>query len=120
IAWPNPASPPSSVAASNAVSLDISEQPLNQALAAFAQQAGLQVVFYSKLGEAIRAPSLKGRFTPESALRRLLENTTLRYEFLDEQTVAIRARVREGMPAAGGDGPLPAIRPSRADPAMLL
>jgi outer membrane receptor protein involved in Fe transport len=71
------------------VSLDIQPQPLGTALNAFAQQSGLRVIFFSEISRGITAPRLTGTFSPEAALKKLLANTTLNFEFVDERTVAI-------------------------------
>lgn len=73
------------------VALDIPELPLNDALKQLARQAGFQVVFYSRESEGIRAPKLNGKFTAEAALNELLAGTSLTYEFVNANTVAIRA-----------------------------
>lgn len=73
-----------------AVTLEIPAQPLSDALNAFAQQSGLQILFHAEAGQELTAPALTGMFTPVAALQRLLENTALEYEFVDERTVAIR------------------------------
>jgi iron complex outermembrane recepter protein len=80
------------VAAEQTITLNISEQPLGTALAEFAQKAGLQLAFYSEIGEGFRAPRLAGRFSRRAALDQLLAHTPLSYEFLDARTVAIRAK----------------------------
>lgn len=73
-----------------AVTLEIPAQPLSDALNAFAQQSGLQILFHAEAGQELTAPALTGTFTPVAALQRLLANTALEYEFVDERTVAIR------------------------------
>ncbi len=75
------------------VALNIEAQPVDQALTVFAQQTGLQLMFRADAGAAnFTAPRLVGRFTPDAALSRLLANTGLAYEFLDESTVTIRPK----------------------------
>jgi iron complex outermembrane recepter protein len=76
-----------------AISIDIPSQPLGEALTALAKQTGLQVVLYASAAKQATTERLAGMFTPEAALQRLLTNTGLRYEYLDEQTVAV---LREG------------------------
>ncbi len=44
---------------------------------------------YTELANGLTAPPIAGRLTPRAALSELLKGTGLRYEFLDERTVAI-------------------------------
>jgi len=78
---------------STTVTLGIEPQPLGDALNAFAQQAGLQIVFvYSELAQATLSRRLEGRYSPQAALDELLANTEFRYEFLNDRTVEIRRK----------------------------
>jgi iron complex outermembrane recepter protein len=78
-------------AAAEPVALNISTQGLAQALAEFAVQADLRLVYYSELGDGLQAPAVVGRYTPAAALRLLLAHTPLRANFVDAHTVVIRA-----------------------------
>lgn len=78
-------------ATSPTVPLDIPPQPMEKALQAFAAQSGLQVIFPTELTQAISSPGLKGTYTPENALNKLLANTNLKFEYVNERTVAIRS-----------------------------
>jgi outer membrane receptor protein involved in Fe transport len=66
-------------------------QPLSQALRAYAQQSGDQIVFYSELGRGQESASVQGRYTRDEALHKLLENTGLSYRRVNARTVAIGA-----------------------------
>ncbi len=77
--------------AEQAVALDIPASTVEEALKTFARQAKIQVLFYSAAVEKMNAPRLSGSFTPDAALARLLAGTDLRYEFINERTIAIRA-----------------------------
>lgn len=82
---PGPASQP-------LVAFDISAQPLVDALNTLADQAGLQLLLDAGVAVQSRmAPGLAGSFTAEAALRKLLADSDLRYEFLDRRTVTIRS-----------------------------
>src|SRR5262245_7531131 len=72
------------------ISLDISARPIADALNEFAHQAGLQVVFYTSIGQGLRSRNLTGTYTADEALQRLLADTALQYKFINEHTVAIR------------------------------
>jgi len=75
-----------------AVELHISAQPIEDALNQFAQQTGLQVLTPSGITASnVTAPDVNGSYTPEQALRILLRNTGLKFEFVNTRTVAIRA-----------------------------
>jgi iron complex outermembrane recepter protein len=71
------------------VSVDIPEQPLRYALNQLAQQANIEVVFYTDLGREVVAKRVKGQLTPEAALQQLLDGSGLAYEYIAERTVAI-------------------------------
>src|SRR5688572_19748687 len=71
------------------IAIDIPSQPLGEALAELAKQTGLQVVLYSAVGKQTTTARLAGKFTAQAALERLLVETGLRYEYLDQDTVAV-------------------------------
>ncbi len=98
------------------VTLDIKAQPLDDALNTFGEQSGLQVVFLSRIGKGLTAPRLSGSYTPDKALEQLLKNTALRFEFINERTVAISALQQHvsGEPQALNTADRP------ADPALRL
>jgi iron complex outermembrane recepter protein len=74
-----------------AVDVNIDAQPLDKALNAWAAQTGYQVLTPVERSASGRtAPSVKGRYTPESALKLLLASEDLRYQFVNARTVAIR------------------------------
>ena len=78
------------------ISVDIdSKQPLGEALQTFADQSGLQVIFFSDVTEGIESRELEGDYTATEALDSLLASTGLTYRFLDEASVSIQ-------PAASG------------------
>lgn len=68
---------------------NIAAQPLSQALREYAQQSGDQIVFYSDIGKGRESAPLEGSYTRQEALRRLLENTGLKYRRVNAKTVAI-------------------------------
>ncbi|MDY6947387.1 MAG: TonB-dependent receptor plug domain-containing protein, partial [Pseudomonadota bacterium] len=83
---PGPVAPP--------VKISIAEQLLPDALNALARQTGLQVIFQMPDVEGATAPLVEGSYTPQAALELLLAGTKLRFEFLDDRTVAIRGAAR--------------------------
>ncbi len=83
--------------------LDIKPQPLAAALQQFAEQSGLQIVYYAKVAEGQKAGGVSGTLTVNEALQRLLANTGLRFESVDEYTVAIRS-VKSASPSGARKG----------------
>jgi iron complex outermembrane receptor protein len=73
------------------VTLDIEPQPIAAALRDLGAQSGLQILFraddVSRNGKV--APAVSGKLSAQEALDRLLANTGLKYEFVNEHTVRI-------------------------------
>jgi iron complex outermembrane recepter protein len=67
----------------------IAAQPVSQALRAYAQQSGDQIVFYSEVGQGRESAAVAGRYTRTEALQKLLENTGLKYRRVNPKTIAI-------------------------------
>ncbi len=76
-------------AASRKVDFNIARQPIEQALTALGEQAGLTIIIAIPLGREGIAP-IVGTYTPEEALRLMLEPLGLRADYLNARTVAIR------------------------------
>jgi iron complex outermembrane recepter protein len=87
--------------------LNIPSQPLAKALQSFAQQSNLQVVYYANIDDARTANAVTGNLSTREALTRLLLNTDLTFEAVDENTVAIGpsrpAALRSSKPAGHED-----------------
>jgi iron complex outermembrane recepter protein len=82
-----------------ALSASIDAQPLDQALAAFAQQSGLQLLYVSALAEHRRSRPVAAGLSHTAALTGLLAGTGLGFEFLDDRTVSIFAVPPDAKPA---------------------
>jgi len=100
------------------VAFKIHTQYLEQALTEFGAASGLQVLFSTTLTQGKTAPTVMGSLSSEDALKKLLEGSALRYEFINSKTVAIRA----AGPATGApqrvsyaDAPLSTLRLMQAD-----
>ena len=78
---------------------DIPPQPLAEALAAYARQTGMQLVYESELVGGLGSEGAPAGLAPAAALARLLEGTGLRFEFLNERSVRILAAKPKGPPA---------------------
>src|SRR5688572_21330483 len=95
-------------AATTKVAFAIDKQPLESALTIFARQAQVQILHrdedVSMKGKM--APAVSGKLLPREALARLLMNSGLKYEFINERTVRITpAGVESGARAElGVDG----------------
>jgi iron complex outermembrane receptor protein len=71
------------------LSADIKPQPLAGALAEFAHQTGLQLVYVSQLAKARVSKGARAGLAPAEALPALLEGTGLGFEFLNARTIRI-------------------------------
>ena len=83
------------------VEFDIQAQDLDTALTALADQADLRLLFTSEQVEEKRSEGLIGTYTPDEALRRLLEGTGLRHRFVNTGTVTLDWDVAE--PSEGSE-----------------
>src|SRR5262245_8359448 len=79
-------------AAGAPVSVDVRPQPLIDALNDWAQQTGYQVIVPASAAGEGRAPALKGEYSCDAALQRLLTGTKLDYRFVNARTVTIEER----------------------------
>ncbi|WP_150126078.1 TonB-dependent receptor [Brevundimonas sp. LM2] len=70
----------------------IERNSLNEALTQLARQSGSQVIFAPAVVRGKSAPSLRGQFTPEQALERLLQGSSLAYERTTGGAYVIQAR----------------------------
>lgn len=70
---------------------DIPPQPLAEALAAYARQTGLQLVFVSEIARGKTSKGAPAGLTQDATLTRLLDGTGLRFEFMNERSVRIFA-----------------------------
>ena len=68
---------------------DMPAASLEQSLNALARQAKAQILFASDITNGKQAPALKGRYTLEQALQRLLGNSGLSVEARGEQTFVV-------------------------------
>jgi len=70
---------------------NIEPQALGDSLQEFANQSGVQLIFFSKLVEGHVAPALHGRFTATEALDRLLARSGLVYRQINPTTFEVRS-----------------------------
>ncbi len=76
-------------AASMRREINVAPQQLVAALQAFSKMTGLNLVFISEDLAARQSPGAVGEFTPDEALRRLLDGTGLSFLYLDAKTITI-------------------------------
>ncbi len=128
-AQPLPVEAPSS-SASQTPAFDIPEQSLSRALAEFARQSGLELLYTPEVVEGLTASAVSGQHTREAAMRLLLQGTEL--DFIvsasggmvigDRATLeAHRARMRGngGASAASPDSGGSLAETAPVDPALL-
>ena len=81
----------------------IRAQPLTKALAEFAEQTGMQLVYPSELTAGVDSNGASTEGTPDEILDELLTSTGLEYEYVNDRTIAIAAPVVIGVDDQGGD-----------------
>jgi len=74
-----------------ALTAEIPAQPLSDALTAFANQTGLQLVYVSGVIGKQRSHAVTAGLGPEEALAQLLQGTGLRFEYLTPHSIRILA-----------------------------
>ena len=79
----------SATAAEVSLRLDIGAQPLAEALIAFGAQTGISVVAASELTAGKTCRTVRGQFTRQQALARLLQGTGLVFESSMQGTIVI-------------------------------
>jgi iron complex outermembrane recepter protein len=103
----------SGVSSARSVDFSIESQPLQTAIYAWAQQTGCQVLMPGEAGlQAGLVPDIRGKYTPENALREMLASSGLTYRFVNAHTVAISSGVSTVDADSGGS---PAIGSGEAD-----
>ena len=89
------------------VSFAIAAGPLSSALNTLASQSGIQIGFDSAIVAGKTSGGLKGAYTPDQALRRLLSGTQISYSFTDARTVVLNddaATITTGAVEGGAQG----------------
>jgi outer membrane receptor protein involved in Fe transport len=71
------------------LAVDIAPQPLNQALAAFGEQTGLQLFYVAAIAKTRSSKGATAGLAPTEALVALLEGTGLAFEFVNDRAVRI-------------------------------
>src|SRR5688572_14634570 len=117
---------PAHAGSAQALPIEIEAQPIAGALNLFVRQSGLQVLFPADQSvRSVVTHAVVGTLTPDAALTQLLASTGLAFEFVNDQTVAIRAWTdqdvsqSEGGGASEGGG-VQSASPSRGIPEVLV
>lgn len=71
------------------LALKVTAPTIVGALIQFSQQTGLQLVYPSDDTIGLAAPKLEGTYTPKAALKYLLEDSGLTFEFVNERTILV-------------------------------
>ncbi|WP_420793849.1 TonB-dependent hemoglobin/transferrin/lactoferrin family receptor [Pseudomonas fontis] len=71
------------------IRFEIPAQSLDSAVLAYAEQAGVQVFFDSRKLAGLRSEGLKGQFSAEEGLGKLLRGTPVRYQFTGNDRVGL-------------------------------
>ena len=85
----------------NDASLTIKEQALSLALLDFSQQTGLQIGYAAELAQGKVSQGVASVDEPRAALDALVRGTGLEYQFVNEETVVIRAAASTGKARSG-------------------
>lgn len=106
-----------SVQADETLTADIAPQPVADALAEFARQTGLQVIYLTPIATQRTSAGARTGMSPSDALTRLLDGTGLRFRFLNDRTVRIYVIDQdEGTPAPAPPPPPPRPKPAEHAP----
>ncbi len=74
---------------SDKIRFDIPLQPISTALTLFAEQADIQILFKANQVSKTKTVELYGRYSTQQALKKLLKNTQLKYQFGNSHVVVI-------------------------------
>lgn len=94
-------------------SFDLPAQPLDDALAAFGLQSGLQVSVDAQLVRGLSSQPVHGSYVPEEALRDLLQGTGLTFRTAGDSTVVLEKATP--LPSATTPQPTTAPPPFKAE-----
>lgn len=99
------------ISAAQVYVLDIPELPIIDALKEFTTQTGLLVSFWpdAQTDQALQVGPLRGKFTAEAALSRLLANSGLAYQRTNDRSLVVMAPSLLGAPRNG-------VTPTEKDP----
>jgi hypothetical protein len=88
-AWAAVAKERRAAAGSMPMTLHIPAQPLANALQAYGQQTGVQVLYESRSAAGLRSAAVEGTFTPQEALNLLLKGTELKVHYARPDAITL-------------------------------
>ena len=114
--------------AERTLDFDIPAQNLNAALLDFAERAGLQLIYDVSTVNDLRSAPLRGTFTPQEGLDRLLEGTGITHRFSGSTTVSLQKAKSSGVTVLNqitiqgeaGSGRIDGFRAERSSTALNI
>ena len=91
LVWSTFAAPARSAEPATTLAADIGPRPVAEALAAFGRQTGLQLIYVASIADAQQSKGARAGQSLSEALTQILDDTGLRFEFLNPRTVRIYA-----------------------------
>jgi hypothetical protein len=92
------AAEPQLPSATQPIDFEIPSQPLANALHAYGRRMGIQVLYESRSAMGRQSEAVKGQFTPDEALKRLLAGTDLEVRHARPDAITLVAPVRQDAP----------------------
>jgi iron complex outermembrane recepter protein len=89
-----------SLAESTTYNFNIPAQSLSSALNAVSQQTGLQPFYTDGIMAGKQSPALKGNYSKQQTVEKLLADSGLSYTFTGNNSVAVKAKLASGQQAA--------------------
>jgi len=80
---------PAFVQAEQTMQFNIPAQNLSSALLQFSEESGVKIFFKAEITQKIMSKALVGEYTPTHALAQLLENTRIKYRYIDTQSLTL-------------------------------
>lgn len=97
---------------------DITPDTLEAVLVKFQKTSGLQVVVPNDAMRSLSSPGVKGRYTPEQALKEILRGTGISYRFNDKHTVILEIHAKAESVEVRDDSTQPLSSPKYTEPLL--
>ncbi|MGH8550320.1 MAG: secretin and TonB N-terminal domain-containing protein, partial [Methylococcales bacterium] len=75
-----------------AIAFDLPAQPMSASLNHIARSSGTKLIYADASVQGLEAPPLKGRYTVQQALDKVLNDQGLRYEVVDNTLIAVKPK----------------------------
>jgi catecholate siderophore receptor len=99
-------------------SFDIPFGPLESVLSSFQKVSGIEVIIPDDAMRSISSPGVKGRYSPDQALREILRDTGISYRFSDRRTVILEIHAEAGSVEIQDDARLILSSPKYTQPLL--